>query len=170
MNASSTLDVPSENHQGDQDEMLPSQGNDSDIDYDDDDDDDDSSLLVDVPLIEHPGQASPKKLEEPPEGLQWNDDAILECFQLAVATHDQTTTILPQATHADSNDNYTLKILPFEWSAPTNNNSKSSDMEFLSTWKPKSLPLPIWAVDPFVAAAKATTIVSANEEGGLDKK
>lgn len=178
MNGSSTLDDgPSENtHQDHQDEMLPSQANGSDIDYDcDDDDDDDSSLLVDVPLIEHPGQAPPKKLEEPPEGLQWNDGAILECFQLAVATHDQTTTLPPQAATPpadDSNDKSTLTMLSFEWSAPTQNSkSNSSDIEFLSTWKPKSLPLPIWAVDPFVAiTAKATTIVSTNEEGGSDNK
>lgn len=171
----------SSEHDDEDNEMVPlpenngsddDQGND-DADDDDDDVDDESSLLADVPFFDDPGQVPRKKLEQPPEGLQWKDDAILECFQLAVATHDQTTitSTISSNREKEAEQDSDSVLLSFEWSAPTTDSkntqspSKSSEMEFLSMWKPKHLPLPIWAVDPF-AAAVATTAAAAMEDAG----
>ena len=64
---------------------------DSEEDYDDDDgcNDDDSSLLINVPLLQSSADVASKILDQPPEGFEWNDNAIMECFELAVKTHYQ---------------------------------------------------------------------------------
>lgn len=95
-----------------------------------------SSLLVDVPLMTNPSATTavihqPSKLEEPPEGLAWNDNAILQCFQLAQSTHDMTTTT--EATSSNS----------MIWEKPVNSffEGSTADLEFLTKWKPKELTL-----------------------------
>jgi len=107
-------------------------GSDMDDSSEGDSNEDNSSLGV--PIFETPSQVPPpiKRAEAPPEGMTWNDDAILECFRLAVNSHK------------DSNP------AQFSWSAPCDVNATparedSSD----NSWKPKSLSLPLWAVDPF---------------------
>ncbi len=102
----------------------------NEINCDDNDDDDDDSLLVDIPMFGAPGEVPPKIMEQPPDGFQWNDNAIVECFQMALETHDEKD-----------------KEVSFEWFS---SGQSSSDQQFLSDWKPKSLSLPLWAKDPFV--------------------
>lgn len=92
-------------------------------------DSDASSIGVPLVMIS-PGEGLPaltQKAEKPPEGLEWDDMAIMDCWNLAVATHHQEQ--------------------PKEWRAPSLVNRE--DHEFLVHWKPQALPLPLWAVDPF---------------------
>jgi hypothetical protein len=96
--------------------------------------DDDSSLGV--PLFTTP---QPPKPEEPPKGLEWHDEAIQECFDLALQTHDD--------------DQQQPSTNRGEWSMPTLQFfGNQHDEEFLATWRPGSLSLPIWAVDPFTSS------------------
>lgn len=106
-------------------------------------DDEDSSLLVNVPLFETPEEGAPKpsKREQPPEGLTWQDDAILSCFQVAVDTHK-----LQVETKEGTEETIPASFL---WSAPssTDNGHDNDD------WTPKPIPLPIWAatLDPTIS-------------------
>jgi hypothetical protein len=95
-------------------------------------DSDDSSSLGIPLVVMNDGDVQdkpkiPEKMERPPDGLRWKDDAILDCFNLGVTNH-----FLDQ---------------PTEWVVPSLLNRQ--DNEFLANWKPASLPLPIWAVDSF---------------------
>ena len=122
------------------------------------DDDDDSSLLADFPLLENPGQAPPTKLEQPPSGLTWNDEAISECLHLAVESHDQIMVIV---TPSGGQTSGSSEASPFRWEPPiaaTNNDIISQqDMEFLVGWKPNEWSLPRWAVDPLSPSFVQTT-------------
>lgn len=95
----------------------------------DDDDDETFDLDVDVPLVIT--QIEQPKAQRPVEGLKWKDDAIQDCFQLALSTHDDEIN--------NKERNY--------WSLPPFGNE---DHEHLELWRPASLTLPFWAVDPYV--------------------
>ena len=94
-----------------------------------DDSDDDSS--IGVPLITvAPDATLPairEKVERPPEGLQWSDTAIVDCWNVAVKSHDNSE--------------------PPQWRSPSL--VDEHDMEMWTKWRPKSVPIPLWAVDPF---------------------
>lgn len=94
-------------------------------------DESDDNSSIGVPLISvAPGEALPamkEKIERPPDGLQWNDTAIMDCWNVAINSHDNSETS--------------------EWRAPSLINQR--DMELLTRWKPNSLSIPLWAVDPF---------------------
>ncbi|CAJ1960120.1 unnamed protein product [Cylindrotheca closterium] len=92
-------------------------------------DGDDSSIGVPLISVAHDEMlpAMKEKVERPPDGLQWNDSAIVDCWNVAIQGHDN-----PE---------------PAEWRAPSLVNQQ--DMELLTNWRPKSLSIPIWAVDPF---------------------
>jgi hypothetical protein len=98
---------------------------------DNDDEHDSDTSSIGVPLVMVCPSTGlpvvPLKAERPPDGLEWNDAAILDCWNLAVTTHDQEQ--------------------PMEWQAPSLVNRE--DHEFLVNWKPRSFPLPLWAVDAF---------------------
>ncbi|KAL3944666.1 MAG: hypothetical protein SGBAC_001274 [Bacillariaceae sp.] len=96
---------------------------------DENDSDDDSSIGVPLISVAH-DEALPalkEKVERPADGLQWSDTATMDCWNIAIQGHDD-----PE---------------PAEWRAPSLVNQK--DMELLTNWQPKSLSIPIWAVDPF---------------------
>ena len=120
---------------------------DNNEDYGDDGDgdessDDDSSLLVHVPLLQSSAEVASKILDKPPEGFEWNDNAIVECFELAVKSHDNKN---------NNDDNYNTgnggNRTNLEWYPPPTRNS--GDLVGVSSWQPKRLPLPTWAKDPF---------------------
>ena len=128
---------------------------------DDDGDETDSSILANVTLIENPADTPVSKREEPPPGLQWHDDAILECFQLAVYTHhvevsaEEQHQIGDEATTIESTTNVPE---PFVWSLKeTKPDGAIADVPpndaFPDGWRPKSLPLPAWAatLDPSIS-------------------
>jgi hypothetical protein len=102
----------------------------------DDNDDiyDSDSDSLDVPLVmvsPHDPLAKASKPQQPPDELEWDDTAILSCLDLTMATHDDDTKDM-------------------EWPMPRLGNA--IDNEIISTWRPNSLKLPVWAVDPFVAS------------------
>ena len=116
---------------------------DNNEDYGDDDDesnDDDSSLLVHVPLLQSSAEVSSKILDKPPKGFEWNDNAIMECFELAVKCHDNKN------KNDDENKDNDGNPINFEWYPSTQN---PVDLHGVSSWQPKQLPLPLWAKDPF---------------------
>lgn len=93
-----------------------------------DENDSDDSSSIGVPLIVSPTDVqAQEKIEKPPDGLEWKDDAIENCLQIAIEGFDSSRQI--------------------EWRIPSLVNSE--DDKFLANWSPISLPLPVWAVDPF---------------------
>lgn len=101
-------------------------GNNDEYDHDDDE--------LDVPLFGEPGESPPMMMEQPPDGYRWDDTAIIECFQRTVMSHDQK-----------------IDDPSFDWFPSTHTpNSKN----FLATWEPKSLSLPLWSQDIFPNPAK----------------
>ena len=103
--------------------------------------DEDESLL-DVPIMIVDPSApvvAVSKPERPSDGLIWNDNAIEECFQVALNAHD--------AGGAEVNVNDDGISATAEWVVPVLGDS--SDQEILSSWTPKTLPLPFWAVSGF---------------------
>ena len=113
---------------------------------DDESNDDDSSLLIHVPLLQSTAEVPSKILDKPPEGFEWDDDAILECFELALKSHDQNIKKNNNNIDDSSDNNHKDDPTDFAWYPPTQN---PNDNFIPSIWQPKSLPLPIWANDPF---------------------
>ena len=117
-------------------------------------DDDDEDDLMDVRLpsgmifVEDDGESSEtpkptKPLQKPEESASIDDGAIVDCWNLTVASHERVDPASGEARNE------------FQWHAkdispPPKDNTSSSDI--LKTWQPKSLPLPPWAVDPFPAS------------------
>jgi hypothetical protein len=81
----------------------------------------------------------------PAQSMNLVDTAILDCFHLAVCTHD--TDKLEQAQQPE-----------MDWKAPPlHEDDIESEDEFLKKWIPScALALPIWAVGP--SSTAATTI------------
>jgi hypothetical protein len=117
-----------ENHQDRNDETLEEQQ------QDDDDASSSDSWGASLFVTNQQQEAKP---ELPSEGLQWKDDAIQDCFQLALSTHD------------DDNKGGRSSC---SWSVPPLGNAQ--DDKFLSSWRPGSLSLPLWAVDPLVQSSQ----------------
>ena len=97
-----------------------------------DDGDDDS---IGVPLIVNGSSDNNAviKVEKPANGLEWDDGAIENCLNVAIETHD-----------SDFSSSLTRTTLQTEWQIPSLNQNNDD-----SNWSPQSLPLPIWAVNPF---------------------
>jgi hypothetical protein len=117
-----------ENHQDRNDETLEEQQ------QDDDDASSSDSWGASLFVTKQQQEAKP---ELPSEGLQWKDNAIQDCFQLALSTHD---------------DDNKGKWSSCSWSVPPLGNAQ--DNQFLSSWRPGSLSLPLWAVDPLVQSSQ----------------
>ena len=92
--------------------------------------------------------------QKPDDSLTVDDRAILDCWNLTVASHDAVgvTTIAPDATDETkvstslSPQPSTLADNDYRWQAK---DLEGSDSDVLKNWEPKSLHLPPWAVDPF---------------------
>jgi hypothetical protein len=102
---------------------------------------------IGVPLYTT-NQQQEAKPELPSEGLQWKDDAIRDCFQLALSTHDYR---YEDEDEDNKNNNNKGGSSSCSWSVPPLGNAQ--DNEFLASWRPRSLPLPLWAVDPLVQSS-----------------
>lgn len=92
----------------------------------------DTDSSIGIPLIsvapDEMVHVMKEKAEFPPDGLQWNDTAILDCWNVAIQGHDD-----PE---------------PVEWRAPSLVNQR--DVELLTNWRPKSISIPVYIVDPFL--------------------
>jgi hypothetical protein len=127
-----------------------------DIEEDDEgdsDDDSDDGVLFQQPTILMGGPNNNKQGRipvVPPEHLSWQQDAILECLQLAVQSHD--------APHTAFQDMPTWTAPPFFPPPPQQQQQQqqqqpettdAGDQNELTGWEPKELqlPLPPWAAD-----------------------
>jgi hypothetical protein len=140
----------------DEDDVLGI-GEDDDGDSDDDSDD---GVLFQQPTILMGGPNGNKKgiPVAPPATLSWQQDAILECLQLAVQSHD--------APHAAFQDMPTWNAPPFfppppppQQKQPETTNAGDQtgvgndsgtiidQTNELTGWEPKELQLPPWATD-----------------------
>jgi hypothetical protein len=61
----------------------------------------------------------------PPDNMQWNDNAILDCFQMSVESHEE-------------------KDPKVDWKPPPF--YPEIDLSPLSEWQPEELALPSWAL------------------------
>jgi len=82
--------------------------------------------------------------QKPAENLEIDDRAILDCWDLTVASHDVKTT--------DISKQFTFKKGEYYWQArdlvaPPSTETEIFDVQ--KNWQPKALALPVWAVDPF---------------------
>lgn len=118
-----------------------------------DDDDDDSSMMIHVPLLESSSEVTPKILDQPPEGFEWNDNAILECLELAIKSHDQDIIINNDDDDNTASDNPSIN---YDW-YPTAQQTTNP----LASWQPKPLPLPVWAKDPFTELLEQKQVESS---------
>ena len=99
-----------------------------------------------------------QKLQSSQQGCL--ETAILDCFALAVRTHDH-----------DANESST-NASEMDWMPPSSlketsrtiRDSTGNDLSFLKTWTPKPLTLPNWAAVPYIA--EQTQSSNGNGEGG----
>ena len=147
------------------------------------DDSDDSDGDVGVPLVvvdslssAPTSQGKGNRKEQPLAELPMKgyvDTAILDCFQLAVRTHDYGSNgcITISEGHPGTENNCN----EMDWKSPLEERSGESldtnkiDLSVLKTWNPKPLTLPVWAVDPYVAtngsvAAKGDVSETSSKE------
>lgn len=129
----------------------------------DSDDDSDDGVLFQQPTILMGGPAGSFNNKKqgfpvaPPENLSWQQDAILECFQLAVQSHDKQYSgiedmptwnappLFPPQQQQSVTDAGDPSGMGTD-SGTTTNNSNTVTNE-LSGWEPKVLQLPSWAAD-----------------------
>ena len=94
--------------------------------------------------------------QKPAENLEIDDRAILDCWDLTVASHDVKTTDISNVS-ADSSSpppplRFTFKKGEYYWQAKdlvAPSCTKTENFDVLKNWQPKALALPVWAVDPF---------------------
>lgn len=88
--------------------------------------------------------------QKPDEDMKIDDRAILDCWDLTVASHDAAITVAPDAkadlaaTFGDNDYRWQAKDLVTPAST-----DESRNPDILKNWQPKALSLPPWAVDPF---------------------
>jgi hypothetical protein len=132
---------------------------------DSDEDSDDDGVLFQQPTILMGGPAGNKKEgfpKQPPAHLSWQQDAIVECFQLAVHSHDKD--------HGGIQDIPTWNAPPFfpprqqqsamgtdSGTTTTTTNNSNDYANELSGWEPKVLQLPSWAANLQEKSSMQTT-------------
>ena len=129
-------DVSPEGGPSSQDDVVQQEENGDDedpIDLGESDCDADSYSDVSLTIVHagDPVSTKKQKLQKPDDELQWDDRAISSCLELAIATHDDKEQRIEQ-----------------HWKVPYLGNPAKDN--FLANWKPTSLDLPLWAVDPFL--------------------
>ena len=140
-------------------EKNPPLSNNDDEDVEDDDVDDLMDIQIPSSMIvvqdgesseidrKRPTAIAPQK---PDEDIKIDDRAILDCWDLTVASHDAATTVAPDAkadvavTFGDNDYRWQAKDLM----TPTSTD-ETTNPDILKNWQPKALSLPPWAVDPF---------------------
>mmetsp|Transcript_22418 Transcript_22418/g.53317 ORF Transcript_22418/g.53317 Transcript_22418/m.53317 type:complete len:231 (+) Transcript_22418:124-816(+) len=142
--------------------------NETDVDDDKTEDLINVRLSSDIILLDHKddgeilcrsgSQSSAAALEKPAKDRKVDERAILDCWNLTVASHDGPSIDVPGRTA-------TIAALPSLQSKPpidTENEYRwqpknigdlssaceDSEDDFLTTWQPKPLALPPWAIDP----------------------
>ena len=113
-------------------------------------DGDESNILQDS---KRPTPVVPQK---PDENMEIDDRAILDCWNLTVASHDAVPTAVSDATvgvAALPPQPSTSAVNEYYWRAKDMASPPSvddrSNPDVVRNWQPKALTLPPWAVDPF---------------------
>eukprot|EP00531_Pseudo-nitzschia_arenysensis_P011648 CAMPEP_0116151404 /NCGR_PEP_ID=MMETSP0329-20121206/20077_1 /TAXON_ID=697910 /ORGANISM="Pseudo-nitzschia arenysensis, Strain B593" /LENGTH=204 /DNA_ID=CAMNT_0003648011 /DNA_START=83 /DNA_END=697 /DNA_ORIENTATION=- len=133
----------------------------------DDDDDVDDLMDIQIPssmITVDDGESSEILLErkrptgtapqKPDKDIQVDDGAILDCWNLTVASHDANPTFSPDTAGDMPVPPSTSKDNGYQWQAKDlvtpNAIHKSENSDILGNWQPQPLSLPPWAVDPFL--------------------
>ena len=96
------------------------------------DDDEDGGILFQKATITKQSTSGGGPPLAPPSNLIWQEGAIVECFELAVQSHDK------------SNYSRSWKAMPLF--APKEDDPPENDGNNLADWEPQPLQLPLWAV------------------------
>jgi hypothetical protein len=133
-----------------------------DIDTGDDDENDDVFFVVSRGSV----LETQKTPEKPPDDLLWSDDAIIDAWSTTLNAYIPNKGIQSETASATregegKEEEQQNQIMQHLWKAPelhrignkSNRNSetdtaKDAVLQVLKDWKPKSLPIPSWAVDP----------------------
>jgi hypothetical protein len=151
-----------------------------DTDHDHDDDDDDDDDILNVPflvagVLDESGRGGGGKKQKtiptkPPDGLEWDDNAIIDCWNVTVASHhnhsptknlaDAKMTTTTDEADTNLSAQYIWKEPIFgrkdELSAESSSHTTSAVVtegaaaavaNLLESWKPKSLTIPMTAAD-----------------------
>ena len=142
-----------------------------DIEEDDGDSDEDSDdgVLFQQPTILMGGPNNGRKGRipvAPPATLAWQQDAILECLQLAVQSHDAPYTAFPDMPTWNAPPFFPppqeqqQPQQPATTDAGIDRQTTTDPTNGLTGWEPKELQLPPWAAD---LQAKRKNIRSNNQ-------
>jgi len=142
--------------------------NPNNVDQDEDNDEDLMGIRVPSGMIlledgnesKRPTTIVPQK---PAESLEVDNRAIVDCWNITVASHDAATaTIAPGSMTMAATTGVSPQQLPstlnnengFCWHAKDlatpSSTAEESSSDVLKNWQPKALALPPWAVDPFL--------------------
>jgi len=95
---------------------------------------------------------------KPGENEEVDDRAILDCWNLTIASHVAATDIHPNVKVTNEvSPSLPSQSLPFNkneyiWQAKDSaapSSTEGTDVDMLKNWKPKALALPPWAINPF---------------------
>ena len=96
-------------------------------DFDDEEDDDDELMNFNAPfsssVSNRTATANDRHAQKPTPDFQWDDEAIIRCFNLSVRAHTDGTSVA-------------------EWHKPPRDTTNQSSLQ---DWDPKELPKPFWA-------------------------
>mmetsp|Transcript_9120 Transcript_9120/g.12997 ORF Transcript_9120/g.12997 Transcript_9120/m.12997 type:complete len:133 (-) Transcript_9120:337-735(-) len=85
-------------------------------------------------------------LQRPKPDFVWSDKAILECMNIAIKSHDDAS-----ASSQVWNPKTTSTASPNKEESSSTTISENET----AAWKPRSVALPAWAVDPLVPTQKS---------------
>jgi hypothetical protein len=119
-------------------------------------DHDNKNDLIGELFDSEPQQQHPPR-EKPATDCHWNDNAILQAFRAAIASHDYDPTTATALVEADDDDDdapleekeVSSSTLPLPNETPSNKKRNSVTTSTPSSWEPRPLPLPTWAIDIF---------------------
>ncbi|KAL3923716.1 MAG: hypothetical protein SGILL_001494 [Bacillariaceae sp.] len=165
------------------DDLAASMQLDVDIDIEDgdsgdDNDDDNSNVLFVVSRANFLGN-QPKIPTKPSDDLVWDDNAITDCWSMTLAAYTpngslnadtvKTSEGKTEEEITEAKESKSSIYEQYKWKAPKlqtisngnkqtksggdNKNTAETITSILKDWKPKSLPIPSWAVDPVEATA-----------------
>jgi hypothetical protein len=152
-----------------------------DDEHDTDDDDDDDDDILNVPFLvagvldeSGRGGGGGKKQKtiptKPPDGLEWDDNAIIDCWNITIASHHNhsPTKNLADAKMTTTTDDDAANLsLQYIWKGPifgrkgelsaessshttsavVREGAAAAVANLLENWKPKSLTIPMTAAD-----------------------
>mmetsp|Transcript_18060 Transcript_18060/g.41304 ORF Transcript_18060/g.41304 Transcript_18060/m.41304 type:complete len:153 (-) Transcript_18060:458-916(-) len=114
--------------------------------------------------------------QKPTENLKVDDRAIMDCWDLNVASHDAAAVV------SDATSAIGIATVPspskqndYRWHATDTTGfpaaaAEAKDTDLLQHWQPKPMALPAWAVDPFEMGFIIDRVKRSNEEREMNHK